>query len=204
MAIIRKRAGELAETRQFSVLIGKHEIHSRERPWKADIWIVPADSAVVCRVIEIRNLVHHDHIVLQRDEAVSEANGHVQLATGFGRQLDRSMSSESGRATPHVDRNIKDSAPKHAHQLGLRGRRKLKVQPAQRSRPFGTRLVILNEAAIDPHLPQTAFLKGLAEPAALVAVPLWNDDARQKHRVALLPRVEHGENPYVMPLGSAP
>jgi hypothetical protein len=43
------------------------------------------------------------------------------------------------------------------------------------------RLVVLNEIATDPDRLEPVLVKGLAEPAAVIGMPLWNDEPRRIH-----------------------
>ena len=63
-----------------------------------------------------------------------EAGRDPQLAMVVGAQLDADPAAEGRAAAAHVDGDVEHRALRHAHQLALRVRRHLEVQPAQHAR----------------------------------------------------------------------
>src|SRR5262245_61405549 len=94
-----------------------------------------------------RRLIHHHRVILQGDESMGEPHWNEHLAPGFGRDFHRNMLAERRRAAAYIHCDICDSSLDNGDQLGLRRRWTLEMQSAQRARPLGVRLVILNEAA---------------------------------------------------------
>ena len=185
VAVIGERAVEIFQQGKTPILVGESDDAGCDRPGHGDVRIVPANAAFVRRRVIRRHFIVHDDVVFQREKSVCKAGRNVKLMTGFSRQFRRNMLAEGRRATANIDRDIENSAAQHADQLGLRGRRRLEMQAAQRAGPFRVGLVVLDEAAIDAERAQPRFVKGLDEPAALVEVPLGNDQAREAHRTQL-------------------
>src|SRR5262245_26749421 len=92
------------------------------------------------------------------------------------------MLTERGRAAADVDCNVQDSPPYDADQLGLGGWRKLEMQSAQSARQLRARHVVLDKAAGDADLAQLSLVKGFAEPATAIDMPIGSDNPRQVHR----------------------
>jgi hypothetical protein len=57
------------------------------------------------------------------------------------------------------------------------------MQTAQCASMFGARSVVLNEAARDACLAQPFLVIGFAQPAPIIAMPLWEDDSRQVRKI---------------------
>ncbi len=112
----------------------------------------------MCGRIGRGRLVEDFDIRLERDERMRKSGRDQQLTPVFRRELDRDIPAESRRRTANVDRDVEDAAARDAHQLGLRERRRLKVQAPQRAGGRGNRVVVLNESNSSPALSQDAQL----------------------------------------------
>ena len=182
MAVIGKRTGEFLEQWKSPILVGGDDVGVLERPWNCNVRIVPANAAIMRRRIIIGDLVHHHDVILQGEESMGEAHRNVKLAPGFGRKFCRNMLTEGRRAASDIHGDIQNSPPQNGDQLGLGRRRKLEMQSAQRARPLGARLVVLDEAAGDANVVQVAAHESFAEPTAVVDVPFRDDNPRQVHQ----------------------
>src|ERR1700730_2805184 len=65
-------------------------------------------------------------------------------------QLDCKMLAVTGGRSPQIHNGIEDPPSQNTHELGLRERPNLEVEPANRSGGARPRLVILDEFVIDP------------------------------------------------------
>ena len=69
---------------------------------------------------------------LERAEAMTEALRDPDLVPAGRGQLDHGVASEIRRTGAQVDGDIKDRTAHHPHQLGLRVRRQLEMDAADR------------------------------------------------------------------------
>src|SRR4029077_12706469 len=175
MAIVREWTFEIFERRRAVVFFRSDNVGIFERPRKGNVGIVPANCAFTRRRVIVGYLIQHRHFVFQRDEAVRKAGGHEKLFAVVARELGGNVFSESRRAASYVDGDVENSPVQYADQLGLRGRRSLKMKAAQRALSARRRLIVLNEAAADAEVTQPSPMKGLAETAAPVGVALGYD-----------------------------
>jgi hypothetical protein len=104
-------------------------------------------------------------------EAVQEPGGNEKLQPVFGAQLDPEPFPETGRSAPRIDRDVPDAATRAAHQLGLRHRRRLIVQPAQHAGRARQRVVVLTPADIETALEPWLAAPGLGEKPACIHMP---------------------------------
>ena len=79
------------------------------------------------------------------------------------------MLAVTRRATADIDRDIEDRAGADPHQLGLRLRRRLEMQPAQDAARRRQRVVLLHECRVDAVLAQHILAEDLGKEAARVA-----------------------------------
>src|SRR4029079_1023655 len=91
---------------------------------------------------------------LERQEAVSIADGDEQLLAVIGAEFDADPMAERRRGAADVDGDVEDAAGEAADQFRLAVRRALEMEPAQGSRRAGERLVVLAEGTADAVLGQ--------------------------------------------------
>ena len=88
------------------------------------------DSAIGFGSIIIVALILEHSLVAQHCKTMCEPAWHKKLQMILGRQLHSHMTSVGRRPHPHIHSHIEYTAHSTPHQLGLRERRPLKVQPA--------------------------------------------------------------------------
>src|SRR5215510_10077689 len=81
MAIVLEWAAKFPEQRKPPILVRHDDIRIVAWPGNRDVEIIPADAAVLRRSVIIADLVHHDDVVLQGEEAMGETHGDVKLAS---------------------------------------------------------------------------------------------------------------------------
>src|SRR5690606_9102594 len=109
-------------------------------------------------------------ILLEREEAVREADGDEQLVPVLRTEFSPDPLAVGRRAFAHIHRHVEDPAPDAAHQLILPARRHLEVQAAQREGGRGERVVVLHEGAGDAELSERVAVVGLGEPTPRIAM----------------------------------
>src|ERR1035438_256985 len=114
MAIIRKWTLEVFEAWKSSVLIRFNDIGVLERPWKGNIWVIPANPVLMSRRIIIGHFVRHESIFLQGDKPMGETGRNVKLLPAIGRELNRNILSEARRAVSYVHCDVKNSSAQNA------------------------------------------------------------------------------------------
>src|SRR5712691_4937941 len=99
-----------------------------------ELRIVPEDTALVLRGVEIRRLVEHFGEFAQNAESVRETYRNPEQLVRFGAYADAFPPAEPGRAAADVHRHIENLAGDDADELALR-LADLVVQPAQHASP---------------------------------------------------------------------
>ncbi|KSV88337.1 hypothetical protein N184_29600 [Sinorhizobium sp. GL28] len=81
---------------------------------------------------------------------MGETHGHVKLVTILRGKFGTNPSPESRRTATNVDGHIEDPPTNAANKLGLLERRRLEMQPSQCTNGNRKRMIVLNEAVVDP------------------------------------------------------
>ena len=119
-----------AKPRPAAVDVEKSLCHRAARPIDDQRGVVPGQAAQQRGVVEVAEAEHDLGVGLEGAEAVREPRRHDQLIPLAGGQLNRHVMAEGRRGAPDVHHHVVDSAPRHADDLGLGVRRRLKVQAA--------------------------------------------------------------------------
>src|SRR4051794_39636097 len=80
------------------------------RPTNAKLRIIPADSALACRIVKLIHQVKRFRIGLERDEPVAKAFGHIHHLAILGRERFAEPLAERRRAGPQIEDAIPQSA----------------------------------------------------------------------------------------------
>src|SRR5438034_2927978 len=96
--------------------------------------IVPEDTALVLRRVEIRRLVEHFGEFTQNAEPVREPYRDPEQFVRFGAQANAFPPAQPGRAAPDIHRHIENLAGDDTNELALR-LMDLVMQPAQYAFP---------------------------------------------------------------------
>lgn len=113
-------------------------------PVDVQILVVEEDAAFGGLVVEGGALVGENGVVFQRGETVRESGGNVELAEIIGGEQRGNILPIGGTAFADIDGKIEDRTAQHPHELGLRKRRLLEMQPAHHAL-LRARLVILHK-----------------------------------------------------------
>jgi len=104
---------------------------------------------------------------------MGEAAWHIDPLERCGGEGAAEPASEGGRALAQVDGDIIDGTLDGPDEFCLRHGRKLKMQPAQDTRIFRTRVVVLHEALTVRQGVEERLPVGLKKKATFVPVGLW-------------------------------
>ncbi len=102
---------------------------------------------------------------------MGEADRQVDLTPIVGAQRGVDVPPVGRRTGPNIHRHNQDRPAVHAHQLGLRERRALKVEAAIGALFDREGMVVLGKIELDPPHRRGTLVVGLREQALLVAVP---------------------------------
>lgn len=112
------------------ILLAQYRLVRRYPPVDAQTLVQDADAPVRFRMVEVVALVLEHRRLAQHGKAVSKALRNEELPVVVFRQLHRHVLPVRGAALADVHRYVQHR-PLHApHQLALRVRRPLEVQPA--------------------------------------------------------------------------
>src|SRR6056297_795365 len=163
-------------------------------PIHADIRVVERDCPVAFGRIGGRAFIDDLGLWHARHEPMREPDRHQKLSTVLKAELGAHPLAEGRAAFADVDRHIEKRAAPAPNQLGLRMRRRLKMQAAYRARPPRERMIVLHKVDFDPVRGQCCTVPAFAEKAARIAVPRGceNKHAVKRrsfdlHRVAVSP-----------------
>ena len=113
----------------FGVLLAEYGVLRGYSPVDAQALVKDADAPVRFRVIELIALVLEHRRLAQHGETVGEPFRDEELPVVVLRQLHGHVPSVGRRAFAYVNGDIEDFSSDAPHQLGLRERRPLEVQP---------------------------------------------------------------------------
>jgi hypothetical protein len=130
---------------------------------------------VLRRVVAV-DLVGRLGLRLERAEAVGEAARNEDLLAVRGGERRGAPASEARGAPPQIDRDVEQGSPDRPYEFRLGRRRRLEMQPPDRSALHGMRLVILHEIGRDPKIAEDIGPVGLDEVAARVHPALRHDE----------------------------
>ena len=128
--------------------------------------IVPDQSAVARRRIEVVYFVGDDRVGFQRAEPVGEASRNKQLLALLGRQCHPFPAPVSGRPGPQIDGDVVYAALHNPDKLGLGCGGQLEVQAADGPRAPGIRLIVLNKPRGDAGYQERPLVVGFDEISA--------------------------------------
>src|SRR5271165_6697611 len=131
------------------------------RPADLELRIVPAQSSAIVSGVELRDLVKNHTVFFQRLEAVSKTFRDVHHPAIIRRQFRGNPLQKGVRIRPQINDYVVDGATSAAHNLCLRMRGILVMQPAQRSL-----LWVLRNVALDYFRVQTLLQKLVLTPGA--------------------------------------
>ncbi len=121
--------------------------------------------------IIIRDLVHELRPLFQDTETMCETFGNIKHFPVLGRKQDREELAESFGLRADIHRHVVDGPAKHAHELGLRAWRDLKMQAPEHT--LGGRAdIILDEIIRDAVFGKKFFAVTFVEEAARVVKDL--------------------------------
>ena len=136
--------------------------------------VVPENANLRARVIEIGALVFDLCHPTHDSEPVGEADGQEYLAEVVGGKGTARPTTESRRATSHVERDIEDFTFDDPHQFALRSF-DLEVQS-----PHGvanrSRVIVLDKRGHETVVGISGCVVGLEEEATVVVVNVWFHD----------------------------
>ena len=148
---------ELVFERRHEIL-KRHSLHillRRDRilhlPVNVQVFVVEQDAAFGGLVVEVGALVSEDGIVFQGGEPVRESGGDVELTKVVGGEQRGDVLPVGGTTLADIDCEVEARAAQHPHELGLRVRRLLEMQPAHHAL-LRARLVVLHEIVFDSQL----------------------------------------------------
>jgi hypothetical protein len=156
----------------------------RHGPLDSEIRIIPHDTTLVVRMIEIGHLVAELGFVGQADKAVREILRNHELLLVLCREEHSGPLAEGLRARAEVHSHIIDLAGNHADQLVL-GIMDLEMQTAQDSLG-GCRLIVLNEDIVHAIGLHIVLIIGLHEVASTVAENFRGNDVQSLNAVNIL------------------
>ena len=113
----------------FRVLLAQYRVPSRNEPVNSKAAVKYADAPVRFGMVELVALVLEHRRLAQYGEPVREAFRYEKLPVVVLRQLHGDMLAVGRRAFAYVNGDIEDFSSDAPHQLGLRERRTLEVQP---------------------------------------------------------------------------
>src|SRR4051812_41277297 len=165
---------DLIEPRPGLVLVG--DLADRQRPREAKPRIVPGETALGSRRVELAHLIAGLRPVFERLVPVPETLGDVERAMVVGAQLDGDV-LEVGRALgPEVDDDVQDRPAGRADELRLRSGRVLEVHPPHRSLALVEGDVRLRDHRLEAVIGELALAERAGEEAAVVLAALDVDD----------------------------
>src|SRR5947199_9295721 len=120
----------------------------RGRPRDTDGWVVPADSSLVIRAVEVRALVLHFGYTVHDVEPMGKPRRDVELAAVLGGERHAHPTTERARAPPDVHCHVEHGPRNYPHQFALR-LEKLIMQATECIRPRAG-VVVLDKPRGDP------------------------------------------------------
>ena len=138
------------------------------RPLDADLRIVPGQTALIARMIEVRNLVAELCLVAQYEESMRKALGDVELLLVLGTELNTVPLSVRRASGTKVDRYVKNRTTDDADKFALR---EFLLEMQSTEHALGAHaLVVLYKYHIQTLLMHVVLVIGLYEIAAAVAM----------------------------------
>ena len=159
----------------FGVLLAENGALGRYAPVNAQALVKDADAPVRFRVIELVALVLEHRRLAQHGETVGEALRDEELPVVVLRQFYGHVLPVSGRAFPDVNGHVQHLAFDAPHQLGLRERRTLEVQPPHHAVARHA-LVVLHELHVTDFLVKFSLRETLEEITSRVLEEARLDD----------------------------
>jgi len=160
-------------------------VHDRPlvvRPSNPEDGIVPANAVRVLGRIELRDLVEHLGVVLERLEAVREPGRHVQHPAVFRGEDDRKVPREGPRLRAQIEDHVVDRAARAADDLRLGEGRLLIVHAAQCALSLVEGRTALRDARLEAARLELAPAPRPREAPARVLDRLGLDDERARER----------------------
>ena len=114
------------------------------------------------------DLVKDLAIVFERDESVREPARNEQLVPLLRGENETGPAAKARRVAANVERDIEDRAAGHADEFVLGRWRDLEVKPANDAAASRMRIIVLNEAHIDPRIREPSVAPDLGKEAAFV------------------------------------
>ena len=144
--LVFKRRHEILKRHPKQILLRRDRI--LHLPVDIQVFVVEQDAAFGSLVVEGGALVGENSVIFQGGETVGKAGGQVELAEIVGGEQRGDILPVSGTSLADIDREVETRAAQHPHELGLRKRRLLKMQPAHHTL-LRARLVVLHEIVSD-------------------------------------------------------
>ena len=132
-----------------AVLVAENHILCRELPIDRQIGVIPGDSSLCLRAIELVALVLEYHLGAENSKSVGKPFRDEKLSVILCSKLRRDIFAEGGGIGAYIDRHIEHLTLNHPHQLGLGLVPLLEMEPADHSvARFG--LIVLDEMELLP------------------------------------------------------
>src|SRR5208283_2512045 len=138
------------------------------RPVDREGRIIPANPALMARIVELRNLVKDFGMVSEGQIAVRETLGNIKCAMVLGREVKPRPGAISGRRRPQIDNDVMDRAADTAYQLDFGKRIDRVMHPAQGSRRAIERGIALGNRRVESMRFKFPTAKGPCEESATV------------------------------------
>jgi hypothetical protein len=137
--------------------------------------IVPWNSALARRIIVVGALVQHVYRIRHCTEAMCKAWRDPERLPGDIVQCDPHPVTECRRSATYVDRNVKNAAPHHAHELALRFS-DLIVEASQ-DIAHGPAVIVLNEFDWKSRDCKLLLIECLEKESARIFPDSWADES---------------------------
>ena len=157
------------------VFCRKHGSGTKQRPVDPDLWIVPANRALIEWLVRCGALIQYDRAIGGHDEPVRETRRHPERVLICVGQLGAYPSSERGSGATQIDHRIVDTPVQHAHEFSLR-HSQLVVESTQ-DVPMRDRHIVLHELRVEPVGRKRCRMPRLKKVATVVDEDVGDDEA---------------------------
>src|SRR5271165_5450024 len=173
--LILKIGWQITKARVLSVLVGKYRRMRVDRPFNAEVWVIPENTGIMTGTIVGGYFVENLGLVFQGSKTVQKTRWHPHLRPFHRIELDRDMPPIGWGPVANVHGNIEDRPSQNAHQFTLGIRWLLKMEAAHRAFLYRGRLIILNKGHVPDFFAKQTITPGFLEMPSDVAKPLRNN-----------------------------
>src|SRR5664280_224559 len=145
-----------------------------ERPFDADLRIIPAETELILRGINLGAFVVKQRGLADDGEAMGKPGWNIKLPLAVGREIHAVPLPEGAGAAPDVHRDVEDLALPDRDQFPL-GQWILEMQSAQRT-ALGKGEIVLDERGADSRFAIPSFIPRFQEKSPMVTVNIRFDD----------------------------